>query len=254
MNRVAIITGSSGGIGEALVKTYLKDNYFVIGLDRSLPKEGLDIVDVEKLISLNVDLLQFSKDEKYRVGILELIRANLPENITAIALINNAAEQILKPVTDIQWLDWEQSLAVNCVAPFFLAQGLIEELKVSHGHVVNISSIHAKLTKPKFTCYSTSKAALDGVTRSLALELSPLGISVNGIAPGAISTAMLKAGFDKYSKKLKDLESFHPSKSIGTPEQLAVFVKLITDQKSGFLTGAILDFNGGIGARLYDPD
>ena len=169
-------------------------------------------------------------------------------------LINNAAEQILKSVAEIQWLDWENSLAVNTVAPFFLVQGLIKELIEARGHVINISSIHAKLTKTKFTCYGASKAALEAVTRSLALELSPLGISVNAVAPAAISTKMLKASFKDKPEKLRELESYHPSRGIGAPAQVALFVKTITDQQGGFLTGTVLEFNGGIACRLHDPD
>ena len=82
-------------------------------------------------------------------------------------------------------------MAVNLVAPFFLTQGLIDILIASNGHVINMSSIHAKLTKTNFTCYATSKAALEALTRSLALELSAKGVSVNAIAPAAIATQML---------------------------------------------------------------
>lgn len=169
-------------------------------------------------------------------------------------IINNAAEQILKPVAEIEWTDWEHSFSVNTIAPFFLVQGFIQELSTYQGHVINISSIHAKLTKTNFTCYASSKAALEGITRSLALELSSLGISINAIAPAAISTEMLKAGFDDMPEKLHELESYHPSKSIGTPLQTASLVKAITDQEGGFLSGSVIDFSGAIASRLYDPN
>jgi NAD(P)-dependent dehydrogenase (short-subunit alcohol dehydrogenase family) len=250
MSKVAVVTGSSGGIGKALVKTYLDSGYFVTGLDRN-PTE---FTESERYTEINTNLALFSKDLGYREEILQQIRADLPDLITRFVLINNAAEQILRPVAQIQWKDWEDSLAVNTVAPFFLAQGFIKELKACNGHVLNISSIHAKLTKPDFTCYAASKAALEGVTRSLALELSPLGVSVNAVAPAAIATDMLRAGFERSPGKLRELENYHPSKSIGTPEQVAEFVKSITDHTGGFLTGAVIDFNGGIAGRLYDPD
>jgi NAD(P)-dependent dehydrogenase (short-subunit alcohol dehydrogenase family) len=168
--------------------------------------------------------------------------------------MNNAAEQILKAVSEIEWSDWEGSIAVNVVAPFYLATGLVSHLENANGHVVNIFSIHAKLTKTGFACYATLKSALESVTRSLALELSPLGISVNAIAPAAIMTEMLKAGFQGAPEKLSKLEAYHPFNSIGTPKQLSGFIKSITDQEGGFLTGSVLGFNGGIGGRLYDPD
>jgi len=249
MTKVAVITGSSGGIGLALVKTFLADGYFVLGLDRDPSKSTMS----EAYAEIEVDLLMFSKDPSYRDSVLGNIKERLPHKVNKFVLINNAAEQILKSVADIQWQDWEKSFAVNTVAPFFFVQGLTEELIASSGHVINISSIHAKLTKTKFSCYSASKSALEALTRSLALELSPLGVSVNAIAPAAISTEMLKASFNDKPKKLLELESYHPSASIGTPAQVALLVKTITDQQGGFLTGAVLEFNGGIAGRLHDP-
>jgi NAD(P)-dependent dehydrogenase (short-subunit alcohol dehydrogenase family) len=243
MSKVVVITGSNGGIGKALVKAYLDDNYFVIGLDRIYSKPNLEFMEAKNLTMLEVDLLLFSRDAKYRASVLDKIRSNLPDAMVRLALINNAATQD----------DWEQSLAVNSVAPHFLAQGLIKELSEHRGHIVNISSIHAKLTKSEFTCYAASKAALESITRSLAIELSPLGVSVNAVAPAAIATDMLRAGFSDSPKKLKKLEACHPSNSIGQPEDSAQFIKTITEHGSGFLTGSVLEFNGGISGRLNDP-
>ena len=203
---------------------------------------------------IDVNLLMISKDASYRDSVLVNIKERLPHKVNKFVLINNAAEQILKSVADIQWQDWENSLAVNTVSPFFFVQGLTEELIASSGHVINISSIHAKLTKTKFSCYSASKSALEAITRSLALELSPMGVSVNAIAPAAISTEMLKASFNGKPEKLLELKRYHPAGYIGTPEQIAFFVKSIADQKGGFLTGSILEFNGGIAGQLHDPN
>ncbi|MDB2504036.1 SDR family oxidoreductase [Gammaproteobacteria bacterium] len=249
MTKVVLITGSSGGIGGALVKVYSDAGFFVIGLD----KIQNDNVDLDYSY-INIDLLNFAKDKDYREGKVKEIVSIFPTTIGEFVLINNAAEQIIKPLSDISWNDWEMSLAVNTVAPFFFAQSFKEHLSVSYGHVINITSIHAKLTKSYFTCYATSKAALEAVTRSLALELSPLGVSVNAVAPAAISTEMLKSGFNNVPEKYRELEDYHPSKSIGRPEDVAVFVKSISDHKSGFLTGSVLEFNGGIAGKLHDPD
>ena len=250
MSKIAVITGSSGGIGSALVQLYLQDDYVVIGLDRCPSRNA----ELDNFIELNPNLREFAKKESYRKKILNQIKSLLPEKFEKFVLINNAAEQIIKTVADIDWQDWENSLAVNTVAPFFLTQGLLEILIASRGHVINISSIHSKLTKAQFSCYAASKSALESLTRSLAIELSPKGVSVNAISPAAISTEMLKHGFVNAPHKLKELESYHPSGIIGSPDQLSKFIKSVTDQEVGFLTGAILDFNGGIGGRLFDPE
>ncbi len=249
MSKFAVITGSSGGIGSALVDTFLSDNYSVVGIDTI--DSGRNSVG---FVEINADLCEFAKNENYREKILNQIKNHLPERLDDFVLINNAALQILNPVSKLNWSDWDKTLTVNTMAPFFLVQGFLEQLIKTHGHVVNISSIHSKLTKVNFSCYATSKAALEALTRSLALELSAKGVSVNAIAPAAIATQMLKDGFAESPEKLKQLESYHPAGMIGSPDELASFVKSVAGQRGGFLTGSVLEFNGGIGGVLYDPN
>lgn len=249
MSKLAVITGSSGGIGSALVDVFLSDNYSVIGIDST--NSGRNS---EGFVEINTDLCEFTKNENYREQILNRIKNHLPERLDDFVLINNAAVQILNPVSKLNLSDWDKTLTVNTMAPFFLVQGFLEQLTKTHGHVINISSIHSRLTKANFSCYATSKAALEALTRSLALELSVNGISVNAIAPAAIATQMLKDGFAEEPEKLKELENYHPAGMIGSPEQLGVFVKSITEQRGGFLTGSVLEFNGGIAGKLHDPD
>jgi NAD(P)-dependent dehydrogenase (short-subunit alcohol dehydrogenase family) len=248
MSKFAVITGSSGGIGSALVDAFLSDNYSVAGIDTT--DSGRNSVG---FVEINADLCEFTKNENYREQIFNQIKKHLPERLDDFVLINNAALQILNPVSKLNWSDWDKTLTVNTIAPFFMVQGFLEQLIKTHGHVINISSIHSKLTKSNFSCYASSKAALESLTRSLALELSGNGIMVNAIAPAAIATQMLKDGFAETPEKLKELESHHPARMIGTPEQLAIFVKSVTEQRGGFLTGSVLDFSGGISAVLHDP-
>ena len=248
MSKFAVITGSSGGIGCALVDAFLNDNYSVVGID--ITDSGRNSVG---FLEINADLYEFAKNENYRQQILNQINNHLPERLDDFVLINNAAIQILNPVSKLKWSDWDKTLTVNTMAPFFLVQGLLEQLTKTHGHVINISSIHSKLTKANFSCYATSKAGLEALTRSLAIELSPKGVSVNAIAPAAIFTEMLKEGFLNAPHKLKELKSYHPSGTIGSPEHLASFVKSVTEQKGGFLTSSVLEFNGGIASCLHDP-
>jgi len=248
MSKFAVITGSSGGIGSALVDAFLSDNYSVVGIDTI--DSGRNSVG---FLEIHADLFEFTKNENYREQILNQINNHLPEKLDDIVLINNAAVQILNPVSELNWSDCDKTLTVNTMAPFFLVQGFLDQLIKANGHVINISSIHSKLTKENFSCYAASKSALEALTRSLALELSSNGISVNAIAPAAINTRMLKDGFANVPHKLKQLASYHPSGSIGTPEELAVLVKSVTMQKGSFLTGSILDFNGGISSCLHEP-
>lgn len=251
MSKFAVITGSNGGIGSALVDVFLSDNYTVVGIDNA---PSPHIRNSKNFIQVNIDIYEFAKNKNFREEKLNQIKNHLPERLKDFILINNAAVQIVSPVSELSWDDWDITLSVNTVAPFFFVQGFLEELTKTDGHVINISSIHSRLTKADFTCYAASKAALETLTKSLALELSIKGISVNAIAPAAIATKMLKDGFAATPEKLKELESYHPNGRIGSPEELASFVKSISEQKGNFLAGSIIDFSGGISAKLHDPD
>lgn len=250
MSKIALITGTSGDIGIELALTYLQHNYIVIGLDKNAPPISLTY----NFTHIDCNLKYFSMDKSYRQQIKSIIDDLIPENTKELILINNAAIQIIKNISDISWSDWEDSMSINVAAPFFLSQYLKDKLIKANGHILSISSIHSRLTKKYFSCYAASKSALESLTRSLALELSDKGVSVNAIAPAAIETKMLIEGFNKEPHKIEDLKKYHPAQIIGSPKELAIFVKSITDQKGGFLTGSILEFHGGIAAKLSDPN
>ncbi len=250
MNKLVIISGSSGGFGKALVDIYHNDNFIVVGLDCKKSHKN----DLNNFHEITCDLVKFSKNEAYRHKISRKIEKFIPKNLNDFNIINNAAEQIIKEFKEINSDDWDNSFSVNTIAPFFLIHEHLDKLINCSGNVVNISSIHSKLTKKGFVCYAASKAALESLTRSLAIDLSPLGISVNSVAPAAINTDMLRDSFSSNPEKLRELKSYHPSKDIGNPEELAALVKVITDYKGKFLTGSRFSVAGGIEGVLHDPD
>lgn len=220
-----------------------------MGLDIKTSKNN----NLKNFFEINCDLAKFAKDQTYRNQILSLIKDSIPKNLKEFIIVNNAAAQILKAVTELEWEDWEKSLAINSIAPFFVIKEFLDILNLTNGRIINISSIHGKLTKSNFAAYAASKAALESITRSLAIELSHNGISVNCVAPAAIMTDMLISSFDNNKSKLKDLENRHPAKKIATPSELAIFIKSLTDSKGNFLTGSVISFSGGISNLLNDP-
>jgi NAD(P)-dependent dehydrogenase (short-subunit alcohol dehydrogenase family) len=149
--------------------------------------------------------------------------------------------------------DWQSTLDINLVAPFLLTQALLPELERAEGAVVNISSIHAKLTKANFVAYATSKAALSGMTRAMAVDLGAR-VRVNAIEAAAIDTEMLRAGFASSPAGLDELADYHPSGAIGTPRELAKLCLYLATSESPFLDGATIGLDGGISGRLFDPD
>lgn len=241
-----MITGAAGGIGQALVHGFADAGYAVIGTDVVACPEALPC---ERFIQ--ADLRQTVTSESYASGIFANVRQAL-EGRPLSALINNAATQILGPVDTLSRAEWHATLDTNLLAPFLWTQALLAELGASCGSVLNISSIHAKLTKPNFVAYATSKAALSGMTRAMAVELGAR-VRVNAIEPAAIETPMLRAGFAENAAGYQQLKQYHPSGKIGAPEELALLARLIVELPGSFANGSIVAFDGGIGAVLHDP-
>jgi NAD(P)-dependent dehydrogenase (short-subunit alcohol dehydrogenase family) len=129
---------------------------------------------------------------------------------------------------------------------------MLPDLEKARGSVVNISSVHATLTKPGFSAYATSKAALLGMTRALAVDLGPR-VRVNCVTPAATDTPMLRAGFEGNPAELSALAAMHPSGRIATPEEIARVVLFLASDAASAITGAALAADGGIGGRLHDP-
>ena len=246
--RYALITGANGGIGRALCSVFASEGYQVIALDIQTQAHA----ETPCAHYIAVDLEKFAQNAQYAHDISTQIRQWLPNN-QLHCLVNNAAVQILGGLDSLSRADWQTSLAVNLQAPFFLVQALLSQLEQAKGAVVNISSIHAKLTKKNFIAYATSKAALTGMTKAMALDAGNR-IRVNAIEPAAIATDMLKAGFAGKPDKYQQLKDYHPSKSIGEPGEVAKLAVFLASDQAHFIHGSCIDISGGISNCLHDPD
>lgn len=243
----AFITGACGGIGRALVSNFAKSGYCVIASD--LYDKGPGLGEVEYI---KVDLDFYMDDTAYANKINRLL-VSLIGDYGLDVLINNAALQIPGHVDQITQAQWTKSFNVNLNAPFFITQALLSKLENARGCVINISSIHARLTKKNFVAYSTSKAALSGLTRAMAVDLGRK-VRVNAIELAAVDTEMLRAGFLNSEASYSKLTRCHPVEKIGTPEEVARMALFMSDGGSGFLNGACIALDGGVGSCLHDPD
>ena len=245
--RFAVVTGAAGRIGRALVEAFTAAGYRVIATDLQPRPAG-----VACHAWLQTDLARTVTDEAFAANVFADIRVQLGQGVLH-ALVNNAAVQVLGGLDGLSRDDWHHTLDVNLVAPFLWTQGLRAELEAAGGSVVNISSIHARLTKRNFVAYATSKAALSGMTRALAVDAGDR-IRVNAIEPAAIETPMLKAGFEGKPAQYAQLEQCHPSARIGQPTEVAALAVALADGRLGFANGSCVALDGGIGGRLHDPD
>ena len=241
--KTALITGSNGAIGQGLCRGLKYDGYYVIGTD--IEKNSKKNTDAY----IAIDLDKLCNDTHYREQSIKSILQQCDDGLDV--LINNAATQILNPISKLTVQDWNKTINVNLNSAFILIKELLENLKKTKGSVINVASIHAQLTKPNFSSYATSKAGLIGLTKSLSVELGAQ-VRVNAISPAAISTPMLEAGFSKDQKARAELDAHHPTEGIGTVDDIVSAV-LYLSQAENFINGTIINIDGGIGSRLHDP-
>lgn len=229
------------------MQRFHEGGYAVIATDRAARPD-----DLQCRSYYSIDLARTVTDESYASAAIVPIRTELGANGLHV-LVNNAATQVLGGVETLSRVDWRTTLDTNLLAPFFWTQALLPFLERARGSVVNVSSIHARLTKAGFVAYATSKAALSGLTRAMAVDLGAR-VRVNAIEPAAISTEMLKAGFADQPELYARLEDCHPQGRIGSPDEVAALALSLAQGELRFLHGACIGIDGGIGNRLHDPD
>ncbi|GAA0856816.1 SDR family oxidoreductase [Aliiglaciecola litoralis] len=242
-----IVTGANGGIGRALCEEFTNSGHHVLALDlNDVPNN-----DLVHAVYMSLDLNQYALDQDYAESVNKQLVSTVSSG-NLLALVNNAAVQLLENSRTMARSVWDETLRVNLSAPFFLSQAMLPLLEVTYGAIINISSIHASLTKKNFVAYATSKAALSALTRNMAIDLGAR-IRINAIEPAAIETDMLKAGFKGMDEKYRELESFHPMGRVGTPSEVAKLAVFLASEEAGFIQGACISATGGIHSCLSDP-
>ena len=245
MRNLAVVTGTSGAIGKAIAERFFQAGYLICGIDR------VEVDDSNLDLFIKEDLHTFVSNNQAQEALLSKIGDWVGDD-TLDALINNAAYQFVSQVHPIPVNELIKSYNINAIAPYLLTANLASRMTQGIGSVVNIGSIHSRLTKPGFLAYAATKAALAMITRGLALDYADR-IRVNCIEPASIQTPMLLDGFKDFPEKLRELEDFHPQKRIGTPAEIAELAFQISSGKLRFLHGSCIDMSGGIACRLHDP-
>jgi NAD(P)-dependent dehydrogenase (short-subunit alcohol dehydrogenase family) len=235
--RLALVTGSSGGIGSAIVNRFLENGWDVIGIDRSAGRGDRYAFIKADLANLS-DVARATKAVRTRTSRLDVI-------------VNNAAEQTVKPLHKTTPAEWDRMMAANVRPAYLLMAQLHELLRSVQGAIVNVASVHATATSPGMAAYVASKGALVALTRAMALEFASWGIRVNAVLPGAIDTPMLAEGLKRSRSTLKSLAARHPLGRVGIPQDVAEAIYFLADaDRSSFITGQTLTVDGGATARL----
>jgi glucose 1-dehydrogenase len=244
-NKVALVTGGNQGIGRGIALRLAEDGADVAIVYRKDQHEAEEVVhDIEgrnrRGIAIRGDLA-IVRDMEHAVS----------EAISRLGqldiLINNAGVEKNAPFWEVTEQDYDAVMNVNLKAAFFVTQAMVRHLRDSHraGKIINISSVHEELAFPHFTSYCASKGGVKMITRNLAIELAPLGITVNSVAPGAIKTPINRALLDDQTK-LKSLLNNIPLNRMGEPADVAGAVSFLASSDADYITGASIVIDGGL--------
>ncbi|MDL2205751.1 3-oxoacyl-ACP reductase FabG [Eubacteriales bacterium OttesenSCG-928-N13] len=237
MKHAVLITGGSRGIGAAAVRAFVAEGYPVAFLYRSS-------VDAAQALSQETGALAICADVGNKEQLDKAV-SRVQQRLGFIGtLINGAAISGSTLFQDIGADEWQQMLSTNLSGAFYAAQAVVPQMiRRKMGVILNISSIWGMVGAACEVHYSTTKAALIGMTKALAKELGPSGILVNCVAPGAIDTDMNAHLSTDDRQALMDET---PLGRLGTPEEIAELLTFLASDKAGFLTGQVISPNGGI--------
>ena len=243
--RNALVTGSSKGIGRAIAVRFGGEGANVVVNYNSDPK-GADEA-VEEIRSFGGKATAVKAD----LGNVGSVQALLAASIEALGsldvLVNNAGIESHAPFWDVTESDYDRVLSVNLKGVFFATQAMVNHLRATGrtGRIINISSVHEEIPFPNFAAYCASKGGLKMLTRDLAVELGPLGITINSIAPGAIETP-INSKLLNDPTKLRSLIAQIPLERLGKPEDVAGLAAFLASDDAAYATGSTYFVDGGL--------
>jgi glucose 1-dehydrogenase len=243
--KVAAITGGSQGIGLAIAERFAEEGAAVsfcyrsnkAGADEAVTnigKTGRQVAGFQYDVSSVSDGQKFIADTAAQFGKIDI-------------LVNNAGLERRADFWDTTEADFDAVLNVNLKGLFFITQAFVKNCMAAKagGKIINISSVHEELPFPHFASYCASKGGVKMLTRNLSIELAPLGITINSIAPGAIETPINKNLLNDPAKLSALLENI-PLRRLGTPDDVASMAVFLASEESNYATGTTFFLDGGL--------
>ncbi|MEX2293901.1 MAG: SDR family NAD(P)-dependent oxidoreductase [Acidimicrobiales bacterium] len=244
-SKVAVVTGGGSGIGLAIARRLAGDGIAVAVFDRdgASAKAAASEIDATgaKAVGVAVDVTDRAGID---AAVAEVVGALGPPTI----LVNNAGLQGFDPFLSIPIEKWQRIIEVNLTGTFHCCQVVLPHMvEAGWGRIVNISSSSAQAGQPLMAHYVSSKAGVIGLTKALALEFGPSGVTVNTIPPGMIDTPMLRKteakgllgeGAEHHAKQ-------SPVRRVGLPEDIAAACAFLVSDEASYVTGQVIGVNGG---------
>ena len=239
-HKIAIVTGGASGLGLATTKKLVENNIKTIIIGRNEKNlaevsESLGGLCSHKVFDLN-----------NLEGIPGLIAEITQEFGQIDILVNNAGINSKKPFTEVSDHDFQHIIQTNLTSVFVLSREVVRVMQVQKcGVIINISSMAAQYGIPYVIAYTASKSAIEGMTKAMAVELSPQGIRVNCVAPGFIATAMSAKALDNDPARKQKVLSRTPMGYLGEPNDIGEAVAYLASDAAKYVTGVILPVDGG---------
>jgi NAD(P)-dependent dehydrogenase (short-subunit alcohol dehydrogenase family) len=238
--RVAIVTGGGSGIGLAIAEKFVTDQIETIIVGRDEAK----LAAAKKKLGKRCHPFPF--DLTNTAEIPALVKNILSQFGHIDILVNNAGINMKKEFTDVTDEDFQRILQTNVTAVFVMSREVVKHMeKRKSGSIVNISSMASQYGIPKVIAYTASKSAIEGMTRAMAVELSPKGIRVNCIAPGFIATDMSAKALNNDKERKQKVMSRTPMGYMGDPADIANAALYLANGEAKYVTGVVLPVDGG---------
>lgn len=238
--RTAIITGGTSGLGYATAMKFCEKGVKTYVIGRNPEKTKLSCKNMgENAIPVIYDLTNLG-------GIPKMIDSIAKEAGRIDVLVNNAGINMKKDFLEVTDSDFQQILHTNLTSVFSISREVVRVMKEQkNGSIVNISSMAAQYGLPYVIAYSASKTAVEGLTRAMAVELAPMGVRVNCVAPGFIKTPMTAKALDSDPDRKNRVYARTPMGTMGVPEDIADAVYFLASKEAKFVTGVVFPVDGG---------
>jgi 3-oxoacyl-[acyl-carrier protein] reductase len=240
--RVALVTGAGQGIGRACAERLAEQELVTVVADvRSAAAEDV----ATELRRRGCASRSLTLDVTDVPAVTAAIAAVVKEFGRVDVLVNNAGILHTTPIAAITEAEWDRILAVNLKSVFFLSQQVLPHMQARRwGRIINIASIAGRMGGyGSGLAYSASKAGIIGLTMGMARHVAEFNVTVNAVAPGTTMSPII----EKFSaEQLEELRQRVPMKRLGVPQDTAALVAFLASEEAGFITGAVMDVNGGM--------